>query len=45
MMNTVPINSDVEALLEFALPENRFSIMSLDYFAEHYTFNVDAQQT
>jgi hypothetical protein len=28
-----------------AEPENSFSIMSLAYFAEHYTFNVEAQHT
>ena len=28
-----------------AEPENSFSIISLDFFAEHYTFNVDAQHT
>lgn len=44
-MNTMPISSDVVALLEFVVLENSRSIMSLDYFAEHYTFSFDAQHT
>ena len=41
----MPISSEVVALLELVVPENSLPVMSLDYLAEGYTFNIDAQHT
>ncbi|HEU4744234.1 MAG TPA: hypothetical protein VFS61_03315 [Anaerolineales bacterium] len=41
----MPISSDVVVLLKFVVPETSFSTLSLDYFVERYTFNIDAQHT